>query len=438
MSDATVRGRFVWHELLTTDTAAAAAFYEKVIGWKPQAWPQDPSYNMFAVKAGPVAGLMALPEDAKKMGSPPCWVTYVGTPDVDETARQAAEIGGSILKEPTDILSVGRFAVIQDPQGAVFSAFTPLPGPMGEDTMTFGDFSWHELITTDRPAAFSFYERLFGWVKTEATEMGPGMGLYQMFGWPGKTLGGMFSNRHVPGPPHWLAYAMVPDSKRVADLVPKLGGRVLHGPREVPGGDWIATCSDPQGAVFAVHSVKPAVPEPAAKPAPLPKAAMKRSDSKPAGEQPVAKRPAAKKPVARQPVAKKAASKKPAAKKPAGKKPATKKAVARQPLAKKAAPKKSAAKKPAGKKPAAKKPVTGKPLAKKVAPKKPAAKKPAGKKPAAKKPVARKPLAKKAAPKKPAAKKPVGKKPAAKKSKPARNSVRSKAPAKARSKGKKG
>ena len=286
MSDATVRGRFVWHELLTTDTAAAAAFYEKVIGWKPQAWPQDPSYNMFAAKAGPVAGLMALPEDAKKMGSPPCWVTYVGTPDVDETARQAAEIGGSILKEPTDIPSVGRFAVIQDPQGAVFSAFTPLQGPMGGDTMTLGDFSWHELITTDRPAAFSFYERLFGWVKTEATEMGPGMGLYQMFGWQGKTLGGMFSNRHVPGPPHWLAYIMVPDSKTVADLVPKLGGRVLHGPREVPGGDWIATCSDPQGAVFAVHSAKPAVPEPAAQPVFLPKAATKPSDSKPAAKKP--------------------------------------------------------------------------------------------------------------------------------------------------------
>ena len=378
MSDATVRGRFVWHELLTTDTAAAAVFYEKVIGWKPQAWPQDPSYNMFAAKAGPVAGLMALPEDAKKMGSPPCWVTYVGTPDVDETARQAAEIGGTILKEPTDIPSVGRFAVIQDPQGAVFSAFTPLQGPMGGDAMPLGDFSWHELITTDRPAAFSFYERLFGWVKTEATEMGPGMGLYQMFGWPGKTLGGMFSNRHVPGPPHWLAYTMVPDSKRVADLVPKLGGRVLHGPREVPGGDWIATCSDPQGAVFAVHSVKPAVPEPAAQPVPLPKAATKPSDSKPA------------------------------AKKPAGKKPASEKPVARKPLAKKATPKK----------PAAKKPVTGKPLAKKSAPKTPAAKK--------------------AGPKKSAVKKPAGKKPAAKKTKPARSAVRPKAPAKARAKGKKG
>jgi predicted enzyme related to lactoylglutathione lyase len=429
MSDATVRGRFVWHELLTTDTAAAAAFYEKVIGWKQQAWSQDPSYTMFAAKAGPMAGLMALPEDAKKMGSPPCWVTYVGTPDVDETARQVAEIGGTILKEPTDIPSVGRFAVIRDPQGAVFSAFTPLQGPMGGNAMTLGDFSWHELITTDRPAAFSFYERLFGWVKTEAMEMGPGMGLYQMFGWPGKTLGGMFSNRHVPGPPHWLAYTMVPDSKEVADLVPKLGGSVLHGPMEVPGGDWIVQCSDPQGAVFAVHSVKPAVPEPAAKPAPLPKAALK----KPTARKPAEKKPAAEKPVARKPLVKKAAPKKSAAKKPVGKKPATKKPVAKKPVGKKPATKKPAARKPVGKKSATKKQVAKKPLAKKAAPKKSAAKKPVGKKPATKKP-----LAKKAGPKKPAARKPAGKKPGAKKTKPARKSVLPKAPAKARAKGKKG
>jgi predicted enzyme related to lactoylglutathione lyase len=419
MSDATVRGRFVWHELLTTDTAAAAAFYEKVVGWKPQAWPEDPSYTMFVAKAGPMAGLMSLPEAVTESGASPGWVSYVSTPDVDATARQAAEIGGTILKEPTDIPSVGRFAVIRDPQGAVFSAFTPLPGPTNENEITLGDFSWHELVTTDRPAAFSFYERLFGWVKTGVAEMGPGMGELQMFGWPGRTLGAVHSNRHVPGPPHWLIYALVPDAKSVADLVPGLGGRLLHAPREIPGGAWIAQFTDPQGAIFAVHSVKPAVSEPASKPAPLKTAATK----------PSAPKSAAKKPEAKQPVAKKSVAKKSVAKKPLAKKATPKKAA-----------KKSSTKKPAAKRPTAKKPAAKKPLAKKTTPKKsakksstkrPATKKPAARKPAAKKPVARKQLTRKVTPKK-AAKK------AANKTTPARKTVRPKAPIKARAKGKKG
>jgi predicted enzyme related to lactoylglutathione lyase len=351
MSDATVRGRFVWHELLTTDTAAASGFYQRVIGWKPQAWPQDPSYTMLVAKAGPMAGLMALPEDAQKRGTYPHWISYVGTPDVDETARQAEEMGGTILNVPTEIPDVGRLAVIQDPQGAIFSVFTPVQSPMDGGSVPLGDFSWHELVTTDRPAAFSFYARLFGWVKTEALEMGPGMGMHQMFGWPDRTLGGMYSNRHVPGPPHWLAYALVPDTEEAASLVARLGGRVLHGPMVVPGGDCIAQCSDPQGAVFALHSVKPAVPGLAAE-HPLPrKAVVTLSTTKPATKEPVAQKPAPKK----------------AATKPSAPKPAAKKPLVKKPVAKKGAVKKATTKKPAVEKPVAKKPLAKKPGAPKAA-----------------------------------------------------------------------
>lgn len=94
MSEPTVRGRFIWHELMTTDTESAMDFYSQVIGWKTQAWSQDVSYMMFVAKAGPMAGVMLLPEDAKAMGAHPTWLVYIGTPDVDETTRLAAELGG--------------------------------------------------------------------------------------------------------------------------------------------------------------------------------------------------------------------------------------------------------------------------------------------------------------------------------------------------------
>jgi uncharacterized protein len=258
MANATVRGRFMWHELMTADTKSAASFFSRVVGWKTQAWEHDPNYTMFVANGRPMAGLMLLPEDAKAMGAPPSWFTYVGTPDVDETARQAASLGGKILKPAAAIPTVGRFAVIQDPQGAVFSAFTPAQAPQSDSEPTIGDFSWHELATTDWRAALTFYQQLFGWEGISSMDMGPEMGTYQIYGLKGKTLGGMFNKpKQMPGPPSWLPYIKVADSKKTAETIKMLGGQVVNGPMEVPGGDWIAQGVDLQGAMFAVHSVKP-------------------------------------------------------------------------------------------------------------------------------------------------------------------------------------
>ena len=260
MSDNTVRGRFVWHELMTTDIKSAEGFYTKVVGWTTKVWPQNPSYTMFMTGGRPMAGLMALPEEARAMGAPPHWLTYIGTSDVDQTVRQATELGGRVLKAAMDLPTVGRFAVIQDPQGAVFAAFAPSQGPMGDGKPGLGDFSWHELVTTDWQTAFGFYQKVFGWEKTESMDMGA-MGTYQMYGWNSpakKTLGGMFNKpKEMPAPPHWMPYAVVADSRRAAEIVKSAGGRIVNGPMEVPGGDWIAQGMDLQGAFFAVHSVTP-------------------------------------------------------------------------------------------------------------------------------------------------------------------------------------
>src|SRR5262245_19983442 len=201
MSDTTVRGRFVWHELMTTDPKSAAGFFTKVVGWKTQQWPQDPSYTMFVAGKRPMGGVLALPEDAKTMGAPPNWLTYIGTPNVDETVQRIESLGGKILRAPSEIPTIGRFAIVQDPQGAVFAPFTPSGAPGDDAAPEVGDFSWHELATTDVRSALSFYKRLFGWDEAGSMDMGPGTGIYQMFGRNGRTLGGMFNKpSEQPGP----------------------------------------------------------------------------------------------------------------------------------------------------------------------------------------------------------------------------------------------
>lgn len=256
-----VSGRFVWYDLATTDPDAAKEFYTKLIGWGTQ-HEEDPSYTMWTNNDAPLGGVMTLPDEAKKMGAPPHWLAYIATPDVDATAKQATELGGKVLRDPTDIPNIGRFAVIADPQGAVFAAYTSASEqPASDEAPKRGEFSWHELATTDHEAAFKFYNTLFGWDETESMDMGEA-GTYQMYGREGMTLGGMYNkSADVPGPPHWLLYVKVDSVDQAVDEVNRLGGKVLNGPMEVPGGskDKVAQCMDPQGVAFAIHSSAPQV-----------------------------------------------------------------------------------------------------------------------------------------------------------------------------------
>ncbi len=262
-SVATVRGRFLWYELLTSDPKAAQKFYTKLIGWSAAPFevpgaPSDNPYSMWMNGEAPVGGFIQLPEEAQKAGAPSHWLAYIGTPDVDATAAEAQKLGATVHHR-MEIPTVGRFAIIADPQGAVFAAYTPAEPPAEPPaTPGVGEFSWHELATSDHEAAFDFYHRLFGWEKTESMDMGPA-GVYQMYGPNGETLGGMFNKTSdMPGPPCWMYYTVVPDAEAAAEKVKKSGGQVVSGPMEVPdgSGDMIVQCMDPQGAAFALHSRK--------------------------------------------------------------------------------------------------------------------------------------------------------------------------------------
>jgi predicted enzyme related to lactoylglutathione lyase len=281
MATPSVGGKFLWHELMTTDPAAAKKFYGGVVGWKTKAFEQDPSYQMWMMGDRAMGGLMPQRLEGGT-GPKPQWFNYIGTPDADATVKQAVELGGKVMRPAWDIPNVGRIGFLNDPQGAVFAILQPLPmqGEMpGPQEM--GNFSWHELLSTNWQAAWEFYSKLFGWQKTDSMDMGP-MGTYQMFGQDGKTYGGMYTKSTTPpGPPFWLAYANVPDSKRAAETIKKLGGTIMNGPMEVPGGGVIVTAVDPQGAAFSVFSKAPAKPAPTKPAATKPATAAKSASAAP-------------------------------------------------------------------------------------------------------------------------------------------------------------
>ena len=253
----TLLGRPVWYELMTTDTGAAEKFYKNVIGWTSEPFPSSPNpYTVF--KRSPknqVAGLMPRPDG---MNMPPFWAMYVAVPDLDEAVTHIKRLGGSALSGVIDVPTVGRLQMMKDPQGAAFYIIQPTPREERPETPPeIGDASWHELMTTDAPAAMKFYGDLFGWQPGEAMDMGE-QGKYHIFNRPHGMIGGMMNKPPAMAnvPPHWMIYFRVPDIDAAVERVKANGGKILNGPMEVPGGSRIVNAMDPQGAGFSLHEIK--------------------------------------------------------------------------------------------------------------------------------------------------------------------------------------
>ena len=248
------QGRFCWYELLTTDPKAAPDFYGKIAGWGTMPWEGGgPPYTMWMNGEGPIGGIMQLPDEATAAGAPPHWLAHVSTPDLAATTAKVKKLGGEVVNQ-MKIPTVGEFAIIRDPQGAAFSAFQSEGDAPGHDEPArLGEISWHELATDGWEDAWTFYSGLFDWQKADAVDMGE-MGLYQMFTRGAHPVGAMFNRPPEMPVSSWVYYVRVPDVDAAAEAVKEHGGQVLNGPMEVPGGDWIAQCMDPQGAMFAVHA----------------------------------------------------------------------------------------------------------------------------------------------------------------------------------------
>jgi predicted enzyme related to lactoylglutathione lyase len=247
---------FVWYELMTDDVAAATDFYKKVVGWNAEAFGGSGiDYMVMSAGKGGVGGIMTIPEEARAHGARPGWMGYIGVPDTDEAAAKVAAAGGAIHKAPADIPNVGRFAVVADPQGAAFMLMTPQgenPPPPPADTP--GRVGWNELMAGELESAFAFYSGQFGWTKVEDHQMGP-TSVYRLFAAGGAApIGGMMTRPDMVPRAGWTFYFNVEGIDAGAERIKAHGGQVVHGPMEVPGGQWIVQGVDPQGASFALLS----------------------------------------------------------------------------------------------------------------------------------------------------------------------------------------
>ncbi len=204
-------GTFCWVELGTTDGQAAKKFYTELFGWTFTESPVGPG------------------------------MVYA----------MAKELGATLLKEPFDVMTVGRMAVVQDPTGAVFALWQARTHKGAGVVNVPNSFCWNELATPDTEKAGDFYAGLFGWGKN-VQQMG--QMTYTSFMNGDRPAGGMYKPGPEMGnvPPHWLVYFAVDDTDAKLKQAGELGGKTRAPAMDIPGTGRFAIVEDPQGAVFGI------------------------------------------------------------------------------------------------------------------------------------------------------------------------------------------
>jgi predicted enzyme related to lactoylglutathione lyase len=244
-------GRFVWHELHTTDRTKAMAFYAQLFGWETKEVPMGPGepYGLAFLGGKDQAGIT---KSMAPANVPPHWLPYMHVDNVDQAAAKVKELGGKVLMQPMDIPNVGRFAAVMDPQGAAFAVYTSSKAyPEEAERPPVGAFCWEELMTSDPVAAAKFYSSLFGYT-VEEKDMGP-MGTYRiMKRGDRQTAGIMKTPPNVPAPPHWLTYVHVTDVDKSARNAREIGAKVMMEPTDIPQIGRFSVIQDPTGAVISL------------------------------------------------------------------------------------------------------------------------------------------------------------------------------------------
>src|SRR3954447_3611770 len=158
-------GTLSWTDLTTSDAGAAKRFYGELLGWEFDDLPigDGQFYSMAKLGGLEVAAL-------SQSDQPPHWNVYVTVDAADAAAARAAELGATILAEPFDVMQARRMAVVQDPTGAIISAWEPGDSIGARLVNADGALTWADVMTPDPDAAARFYGDWLGWTTEEIPE----------------------------------------------------------------------------------------------------------------------------------------------------------------------------------------------------------------------------------------------------------------------------
>lgn len=244
-------GKFVWHNLITSDLKLAKKFYGELFGWQfeDHASAKAP-YSVASLGSLPVAGLFELPDSRSDVKSQ--WIGLVSVQDVDQVSKIFADNGGKIVAKPANIPNHGRVALVVDPQGAAIGLIRTASGDPADNRTTppVHSWLWDELWTTDPGQAAFFYRDIVGYGLTETkSDDIP----YWIFQSGSRERAGMLRNPSTNTPPAWIPYVRVADARAAIDKAKSLGATVVLAPTDQVRKGTVGIIMDPTGAVITLQ-----------------------------------------------------------------------------------------------------------------------------------------------------------------------------------------
>lgn len=251
MTNSTVQtGRFVWHDLMTSAPEDSVQFYTRVFGWDVDHGTRGAWRGLRLMARGKqICGVVGAEEH---VSAPNSWLPYATVGDLAACVERTLELHGRSPLRNAEVAGSGRFAVIEDPTGAMLAVCEP-----GEDrtsrstTGRRGGFCWHELATDEPRDSVPFYQELFGW--TLSAWYHGNNSPYWYFAIDDEPIAGIRSLSGLPvQQPLWLCHVAVDDVKRAVDSASALDGEVLIPPADRPSLGRSALIADPLHGALSV------------------------------------------------------------------------------------------------------------------------------------------------------------------------------------------
>jgi len=246
-------GHFVWTEIVTHDKEKSIAFFTKVLGWT-----MDGEWYHQMSAGGHLVGAICDEQDKTKPKKEHSFVNvYIRSNNVDEHAEKIKQNGGTVIKEPFDVMDKGRMGTFMDPDGAEFNIWQSkshkgIPKLDRKDIPENGFPCWFELNAKDKDRAIEFYGKVFGY---DYLTKSFGVMDYTVFFKDDVQVAGMIQMDPKMGnlPSHWMTYYEVENIDETIKLAKELGGTLCFPPMEIEGmKEKMCMINDPNGIAFQV------------------------------------------------------------------------------------------------------------------------------------------------------------------------------------------
>ena len=245
-------GKFVWHELVTSDPKGAEAFYSNLFGWtfSDVDWETGEDNRVFSLFGEEHGHIASLGPDSKE---PSFWIPYVTVSNVPQLAEDVEKLEGATLRAPTPLSGFGRYSVFRDPQGGIAALFDEgnPTAKMYTGPPRTGTIIWNDIITDNAESTGKFYSAVFDW-NIYSMQLGEGHDYYLLKRGEIDEAGIIPRKGEQKSPAMWLPYVTVDDVSAACLRIAELGGALYVPPSDLHGAGHYAVAGDPSGAPFAI------------------------------------------------------------------------------------------------------------------------------------------------------------------------------------------